>query len=272
MEKVMKGLGFVRTPLAALAVGLAVHAFVPACRVAEAKQVPPEQQKRFEAMQAKGAQASLTVFPVVMGGRAFKDVANVLALLLEKEGMKKLQATDAVFRAPKEATLDEAAELFAAFIRENPIETEYALYGEFVGTPETGPKEIRGVIVDRAGKRVLVDRWTATDREFKRARPGDPMTCSLFLAERVRARLGLPASARDDSGEGRFARLLRKSSTVPDKAERAAMEQRQAAMKKAGQSARVAVFPVRLSNDEVGSKAATHLAGLLSKKKLCMPS
>ncbi len=265
--------GFIRMPLAALMVGLVAYTVVPACRAAGTnKQVPPEQQKRFEAMQAKGTQASLTVYPLVMGDSAFKDVADVLALLLEKAGMTNLETTDAVFRLPKEAKFDQAAELFGEFVRKNPIETDYALYAEFVGTPATGPKEIRSVIVDRTGQSVLVDRQTAADRDFKRAKPGDPMTCCHFLAERVRLQLGIPESARDDSGEGRFAKLWSRKSGSPDKAEWAAMEQRQAVMKKAGRSAKVAVFPVRLSDDEVGNKDAAHLARLLSKKKLCEAS
>ena len=46
------------------------------------------------------------------------------------------------------------------------------------------------------------------------------------------------------------------------------MEQRQVVMKKAGRNATVAVFPVRLSDNEVGKEDAAHLAKLLSKKKL----
>ena len=113
----MKDHDFIRRPLAALTAGLAVCAFVAACQAAGANgPVPREQQKRFEAMRAKGTQASLTVFPVVMGDSAAfnKDVAGVLALLLEKAGMTKLETTDAVFRLPKEAAFDQAAELFGS--------------------------------------------------------------------------------------------------------------------------------------------------------------
>ena len=269
----MRGLGFIRMPLAALTVGLAVHAFVPGCQASGSnKKVPPEQQKRLEAMQVEGTQASVTVFPAVVGDSAQKDVADVLALLLEQAGMTNLERTDVVFRLPQEATFDQAGELFGEFVRKNPIKTEYALYAEIVGTPETGPKEIRGVIVDRTGQSVLVDLQTPADRDFKRAKPDCPMDCCVFLAERVRTQLGIPKSARDDSGEGRIARMLAKNSPGPDKAEWAAMEQRQAVMKKAGRSTKVAVFPVRLSDDEVGEKDAAHLATLLSSKKLCEAS
>jgi hypothetical protein len=220
-------------------------------------------------MQAQGTQASLTVFPVVMGDGALKDVADVLAMLLEEAGMTNLHTTDAVFRLPPEAEFDQAADLFGEFVRRNPIETDYALYAEFVGTPETGPEEIRGVIVDKTGQSVLVDRQTSADGEFKRAKPDCPMACCQFLAQRVRTRLGIPESAHDETGEGKIARMFAKSSPAPDQAEWAAMERRQALMMKAGQSATVAVFPVRLSDDEVGKKDAVYLVELLSEKKLC---
>ncbi len=268
----MSGHDFIKARWAALVMVLVPCTVLPSCRSAEANnQIPPEQQKRFEAMQAKGTQASLTVFPVVIGDSAAlnKGVGDVVALLLEKAGMTNLETTDAVFRLPKEATFDQVAELFGEFVRKNPVETDYALYAEFVGTPHTGPTEIRGVIVDRTGQSVLVDRQTQADRDFKRAKPSDPMTCCLFLAERVRTLLGIPESARDDSGKGKIARMLAEKSSGPDDAEWAAMEQRQAVMKKTGRSASVAVFPVRLSDDEVGKKDAAHLAKLLSKKNLC---
>jgi len=264
--------GFIRMPLAALTVGLAAGAFVPGCQASAGNgQVPPEQQERLEAMQAKGPRASLTVFPVVVSDSASfnQDVGGVLALLLEKAGMSHLQTTDAAFHLPKEAAFDQAAALFGAFVRANPIDTDYALYAEFVGTPATGPKEIRGVIVDKAGQGVLIDRWTQADRAFKRAKPRDPMTCCHFLAERVRTGLRIPKSARDDSGNGKIARMFAEKSPTPDKAEWSAMEQRQAAMKKAGGSATLAVFPVRLSDDEVSKKAAAHLTRLLTENKLC---
>lgn len=67
----MRDDGFIRMPLAAFMVALVVGTLVPACRAGGAnKQVPPEQQKRLEAMQAEGTKASLTVFPVVMGDGA----------------------------------------------------------------------------------------------------------------------------------------------------------------------------------------------------------
>ena len=271
-EKVMRSHGLIRVRLVALMAGLVALVIVPACQASGGKnQVLPEQQERLKTMRKQGAKASLTVFPIIMGDSAAlnKDVADVVAVLLEKAGMTNLQTTDAVFPLPKEVPFAQAAELFGEFVRKNPVETDYALYAEFVGNPETGTKEIRCVIVDKTGRSVLVDRQTQADREFQRAKPRDPMTCCMFLVERVRTHLGIPKSARDDSGKGKFARMSSENSAGPGKAERAAMEQRQAVMKKTGRSAKVAVFPVRLSDDEASGTDAAHLAELLSKKKLC---
>ncbi|MCH8965009.1 MAG: hypothetical protein IIB58_08625, partial [Planctomycetes bacterium] len=91
----------------------------------------------------------------------------------------------------------------------------------------------------------------------------------MFLVERVRTRLGLPKSARNDSGKGKIARMLAEKSTGPDDAAWAAMEKRQTVMKKAGRSAKVAVFPVRLSDDEASGTDAAYLAESLNTKKLC---
>jgi len=105
----MRDQGFIQMPLAVLTAGLAVFAFAPGCQANGGnKQMSPEQQKRFDALRAKGTKASLTVFPVVMGDSAAlnKGVAGVVAVLLEEAGMTNLETTDAVFRLPREASFD----------------------------------------------------------------------------------------------------------------------------------------------------------------------
>jgi hypothetical protein len=200
-----------------------------------------------------------------------KDVGKVLGLLLEQAGMKNLEATDSVFVLPADVEFDQAAKRFGEFVRANPIKTDYALYAEVVGRTGNPPQfdEVRSVIVDKAGDSVWIDRQTRDDPDFKRIKPSCLMTSCVLLAERVRANLGIPESTRDETGEGKFARMFAESWPGPDEAELAAMEQRQAVMKRSGQTAKVAVFPVRLSDDEVGKKEADHLAKLLNTKKLC---
>ncbi|MHC5108894.1 MAG: hypothetical protein ACYTHJ_03330 [Planctomycetota bacterium] len=249
--------------------GMLVLVLSSGCRASGAViEVAPDQRARLEAMQEKGTEASLTVFPVVMGDGTFEDVADVVALLLEQAGMTNLERSNAVFRVPNDATAQQGAALFGAFVHGQPLETEYALYAEFVGAPGKGVKEIRGIIVDRAGRAVLVDHQSAADRSFRRAEPDCPMSSSVFLVERVRTQLGIPASARDESGTGKFARLFADRSPGPDKAEWAAIERRQTSMKQRGRNAKVAIYPVRLSDEEVGFDDATHLSDLLAKSRL----
>lgn len=267
----MKDLGFITKTLVILTAGLAVLVYTPGCHAGGSnKQVSHEQQKRLKTMQEKGVQVSLTIFPVIMGDSAELNhkIAVVVGVLLEEAGMTNLEITDATFRLQKADTFDRTAQLFGEFVRKNPIETDYALYAEFIGNPETGPKEIRSVIVDKTGQSVFVDRQTAADREFKRAKPHTPMTCCMFLVERVRTHLRIPKSARNNSGKGKFVQKLVENSPTPGNVERTAMKKRLAVMTKAGRTATIAVFPVRLSDKEVGKKEANHLAGLLSKKKL----
>ncbi len=243
--------------------------------------VLPEQQERLGVLQAKGADASVTIFPLVLWnmdkpkevGDMGSDVANVIGLLLENAGMRNLETSDTAFMLPADVEFDQAAERFGEFVRANPITTDYALYGEFLGrVGRGGPprfEEVRGVIVDKTGACVWVDRQTPKDRDFKRAKPDCPMTCCVFLTTRLREQLGLPESAGKDNGEGKFARLWADESGTPDRDERSAMDDRLAKMKKTAPDATVAVFPVRLSNDEVDKDGATQLAKLVNDKKLC---
>jgi len=233
--------------------------------------MPPEQQKRFEALRDQATGASMTVFPVDLGDNAAfnKDVGAVLALLLEQAGMKNLQTTDAAFREPTGAAWDQVVGQFGAFVRAHPITTDYALDAQFVGSPPTGVQQIRGVIVDRAGNVVWVDRQTASDPALRQAKPNCPMDCCQFLAQRIRKQLDIPRSARDTSGEGRIARMLASQSPGPGKAEREAMAKRLAAMEKAEPGATLAVLPVRIAADATGEKEAQELAKLLNEDKLC---
>ncbi len=274
----MRGNGFARMPLAALVVGLVVYTFASGCRAAGPnKTVPPEQQQRLETLQEKGAAASLTILPPVLWvtdrpkvvGDIGADIAKVVGLMLEQAGMDNLEVSDTAFLLPAEEDFDSAADALGAFVRESPLETDYALYAEFVG--RTGPPridEVRAVIVDKSGGCVWVDRQGPRDLDFKRIKPDCPMECCILLAKRVRGLLGLPETAKRDTGEGKFARMFAKNSPAPDKAEFAAMERRQAVMKNAGSTAKVAVYPVRLSDDEVSTESAAHLATLLDEKKL----
>jgi len=277
----MKSESFVRMPLVALMMAVVSCAVLPSCRTAEANNpVPPDQQARLEAMRAMGTKAPITVFPVALSianendkgvEDIGKEMGKVLGVLLEQAGMESLEPTDSVFVLPSDVDFDEAAGAFGEFVRANPIETDYALYAEVVGRKGDAPQfdEIRSVVVDKAGNCLWVDRQTPRDADFKRIKPSCLMTACVLLSERVRKQLGIPKSAGNESADGKFTRMAAQDSPAPDEAEWNAMEKRQAIMKKATPSVKVAIFPVRLSDEKVGKDDSAHLAQLLNKKKLC---
>ena len=49
--------------------------------------LPPEQQKRMEAMKTKGLDASLTILPVRLAGPPFDRVTEVIGMMLEQQGL-----------------------------------------------------------------------------------------------------------------------------------------------------------------------------------------
>jgi len=57
--------------------------------------------------------------------------------------MKEIEIANAKFVPPQEADLAKAAEAFGRFVQSQKLSTEYALYGQFIGTPGKGADEIR---------------------------------------------------------------------------------------------------------------------------------
>jgi hypothetical protein len=279
-EQVMNGHG-VRVGTRVVEIVLVASLVFATCLVGQvAAQPVAEQLARLELARAEGTEASVTVFPVAIvvanrGEKAVadigKDAGKVLALLLEQAGMVDLAIADSVFTSAPDEEFEAVAAQFGAFVRAGSIATDYALYAEIVARAGGKPQfeEVRSALVTKDGEAVWVDRLTAGDAEFQRAKPTCPMSCCVLLADRVRTTLGIPDSARDESGEGKIAQMLAKDSPGPDKAEWAAIEQRRAVMKDAAGDATLAVFPVRLSDDEVGSEDAMHLANLLGDQSLC---
>lgn len=234
-------------------------AAIGACQTAELGAGPTEKLD---------AQTSLMIYPVLLGERPAKGVADVIGLMLERQGMRNHDTTEAAFEPQGSESVEELAKQFGAFIRENPPGTDHAMCVEFVGLRESGPTEIRIVIVDKGGKTVWTDRQTPEDADFQRIKPRKPMTCCVLVNERLTSVLGIEGSISKPVEGGRFERLWEQDAGRPDKAERAAIEERLAAMKQAGASAAVLVYPVRVSGkmDPTGAEA---LAKVLSAEKLC---
>jgi hypothetical protein len=239
-----------------------------------AQDTQPAAAARCRALKDAGLAAPLTLLPVRVLGRPDAHVADVLGLVLEQHGMRDLDVAAQAFRAPADATWQQLPELFAAHVRERAgVEPAAAgrwhLYAEYLGDRRTGPTEVRFLVSDGSGALVCTDRQTPADRAFQRtaARDPDPLGCSALIADRLFALVGW-TKAPGSVADGRFAQLWRTKSGVPDKAELAAMQQRQAALRAQVAKARVAVLPTLVAGGQDAASAA-RIAALLGKETGC---
>jgi hypothetical protein len=219
-------------------------------------------------LKVDASKISITVFPIIMSEKPSKKVSEVIALMLEKAGLKEIDVSEEVFLPSAEDDIWQISESFSTFIRKKSIDTDYALFGEYVGTPLSGVKEVRCIVVDREGKRVWVDRQTPEDDDFKRIDPKNPMLCSVLLVERLRTALGLSDTLREDKPEGKWATHWDKECGIPPDSELSAMKERRTIMRENFKNAKMLIFPV-LVNEEVSKENAVNLAELLNEKKIC---
>ena len=110
---------------------------------------------------------ALTIYPVVMFGGPRKDVADVIGLMLEREGMTSHVTTEAKYTPPDGCALTEFSTGFASFVRQNPPQTEYALCVQFCGTPQSGPDRDPQRAGDAHGHRAVDRRADARGRGFQ---------------------------------------------------------------------------------------------------------
>ncbi len=252
------------------AFSLVLFAGKPASSQEEEQKSPlPENKKERACQDKKRFVTSLTIFPVSMMGAQHKNVAQALGLLFEKGGFRKLEISEKTFRpGKKDETFDQRVNSFGAFVAGCKGKTDYALYAEFEGSGKEGVKGVNGVVVDRKGKIVWKDIQARKDPDFKKMKPNCPMSCRVFLSQRLEPVLILaPHSEREK--EGPMARLWAEKSGTPDVKEQEAMAKRQDAFKKRIGKAKVVVFPVRVG-EEVDREAAVNLAKLLNGQGLCV--
>lgn len=226
------------------------------------------QDKNAAELKQAGREASLTILPVRVLGRADRNVADALGLVLEKSGMPNLSATDAAFTPPADAAWENIPSLLGEHLKTSAASTAYVLYAEYLGDPGSGPKEVRFVLCTAAGDTVLNDRQTPSDSDFKRTagRDPDPMGCSVLVAERVFKLCGW--KKQTPSGEGTFARLWAEKSGTPGRDEQKAMSQRRAALRAALSGTSIALVPT-VVGDTSDAASAARLAKLVEVELGC---
>ncbi len=237
--------------------------------------------------------ASITIFPVtfVMTGpldkspeyRAFADAAkrefpkagrenaDTLGLLLKEKGYDKFERTDTAFQFPegKAARKDRAA-AFGKFVSELDLKTDYALCTEFTLHIEESFQEVYSVIVDANGGIVWEDSQRRGDPELDEDFPGDELKCCVLVCRRLTPVMGLDKLPKKELAEDKKQALRKmRAEQPPSQSEFAAISKRLKAMKKAGASARLIIYPARVGGDHTDKASARRLTKLVNDAGLC---
>jgi hypothetical protein len=228
----------------------------------------PEQQQRLELLKAKGPEASLTILPVRLAGKPWDRVTEVVGLILEQKGLRNIELGKTPF-TPVDTNWEGLPAAVGAFVKTNPITTGHALYAEFNGNRQTGLNELRAVVVDQTGAVVWTDRLTPQDAAFKTMGNPEPMTMSVLLVEQLSPQMGLNEETAKAAKPGKMAAIMDERSGLPSENERAALPERQKAMKQALPGATLLVYPPRIGGKEVSVPSATDVAGMLKLAGLC---
>jgi len=248
----------------ALAVAVSCAVF-PACADEPASPNRPD---------ASATAKSVTVFPIVLNaGKPIngvpagmsKNMAELVGLFLERGGVKEIEIADTQFTPYEKDDLAASAKAFGEFVRSRKLDTEYALYGQFLGTPGKGIDEIRLILVDRQGAVVLSERKDRQQLAQSGEKKVDPMVGSYLMVMRLQPLWDLADPNRTDAPKGKMARLWREKSGLPPQNEQEAMKSRLEDLKKRIKTSSVAVYPVRVSGKS-DPQLAVRLAKLLTKE------
>jgi hypothetical protein len=227
--------------------------------------MPPEQSARLDAMKAKGPEASLAILPVMMVGRPFDRVTDVLGVILEQRGLQHIEIGRTAFTTGVKTEMPVLAVALAAFLRTNSITTDYALYAEFNGPTLD---EVRAVVVNKSGEIVWAEHQTTRDKAFQAlGTPRDPMALLAFLVERLSPQFSL----NDDTAKKRSHKLedafQANSGYAPAGETEERMPARLKTLKESRQKATLMVLGVRMDR-AVNVTNASDLAKQIGEAKL----
>lgn len=216
-------------------------------------------------MKAKGAEASLTILPVMIAGRPFDRATDVLGVVLEKQGLQHIELGRTPFTAGVKTEMRVLSRSLAAFLKTNPIPTDYALYAEFNGPTLD---EVRAVVVEKSGEMVWADYQTTQDKAFEAlGMPRDPMTLIAFLSERLSPQLSLNEDTAKKRSHQLEEGLHANSGHGPAGEIEERMPARLKTMKESRHKATVMVLGVRMDRG-VNVTNASDLAKRISEIKL----
>ena len=225
-----------------------------------------------EATTEPAEKPSVTVYPVVTRPqRGDADMARriglVVATFLERAGMTQLEVADTVFQPPETEDVAKVAAKFGKLVESEPIKTDYAVFVELLGTPKTGLKEIRTIVVDKSGKTVLAESVGKVEFAALEDPPKDPMSCCVFVAQRLQKLWDLEDPLRDNAPQGKMARFWKRDAGSPSEAEQAEIAERFALLQQKAKSAAWTVYPPRVGR-ESDKQCAVDLAAMLAENDL----
>jgi hypothetical protein len=234
------------------------------------EELTAEMSDRFTKMKESAGTMSITIYPIIMLGQPHRNVAEVAAVLLERANVEEIDVSDDEFNTSAVSSVWETAGSFSTYVRGVEFATDYAMLGEYLGGPDTGPAgiEVRSIIVDREGNLVWVDSQKPGDPDFDVIKPDSPMMCTYFMINRLRTQLGLPDPERKSAPEGRWSAYLNEASARPADEEFAAMEERLSTMRDGFASSALVVFPV-LVNSTINTEHAQLLVKALNEGQTC---
>ena len=227
---------------------------------------------RGDELPAGGRKKSVTIYPVVITHSRKVPVemqtriAEVLGLFLENAGMEEIEIGAKAFAPPESDDVGQIASGFGQFVASQPLQTEYAILAQYYGNPRL--QEIRTVVVDKNGKVVFAERADKKVLSESKIKPKDPMTCTLFVATRLRPIWTLGDPQRGGEPKGKMAQLMRKRSGLPSEEDLAAMKTRLEVLPENSSAIEVTVYPIHLwpGSDKAG---AAKLADMFNQKNIC---
>jgi len=225
--------------------------------------VPVDQQKRLELMKSRNTEASLTILPIRLAGKPFDRITEFVGLLLEQQGLKNIDLGKTAFEPATNASMEQLAVSVAGFVKQHPIQTEYAVYAEINGNRQVGLNGLRAVVVDKAGMVVWSDQQTPEDIKRQNVEP-EPMGFCVLLSQRLSPQLGLNQETAKAAKPGKMAALMDERSGLPPQNERAPLPDRQKLMKESKQKTTLVIFPARVQGQQTDPDSAANLAKMIN--------
>jgi len=223
----------------------------------------PEQQQRLALMKSKSTEASLTILPIRLAGKPFDRVTELVGLLLEQRGLKNIDLGKTAFEPMTNVSLERLAESVGQFVKQHPIQTDYALYAEINGNRQVGLNGLRAVVVDKAGLVVWSDQQTPEDIKRQNVEP-EPMGLCVLLSQRLEPEFGLNEQTAKAAKPGKMAALMEERSGLPPQKERDLLPDRQKLMKQAKQKATLVVFGARVQGQQTDPESAANLVEMIN--------